>query len=273
MAQTPLSQLPSMPPSRQRPARAVPAADKRLWEHLQRGSAFGPPPLNVGRDTPWLLTGRPHDPQVTPRATVRTFAAAPPPSHAETHASRRRRMSLAIDNRNPQLQPSTNSTGPCPERALPLSKHTPRQLVTRAERKNPPKWQPNLEWRSWNMRPGDMPTDAPNTLPLSNFSPNVVEQCTVTHEEHEREVQARAWEESMQWVRVTGGGWAVDVKTPPPLPADALPESDPAWPIEEEAMHWAGRAAAHAQPRGTLALVDDFLNGPFAADLVPVELQ
>ena len=39
-------------------------------------------------------------------------------------------------------------------------------------------------------------------------------------------------------------------------------------------MHWASRAAAHAtQPRGTLALVDDFLNGPFAADLVPVELQ
>ena len=66
--------------------------------------------------------------------------------------------------------------GMCPERHLPLSRHQPR-VLTRAERKNPPKWQPSHDWRSCSSRSGDRaPPSNAFMAPLGSLlSPKVVE--------------------------------------------------------------------------------------------------
>jgi hypothetical protein len=151
-----------------------------LWGHMRRASSFGAPPLSRDRPSPWLLTGRPTDPEVTPRGGVHR-ASAPPPAHAATQASLYRHRA-AQNRRDGPAVPArqvTGRSGPCEERHQPLSRHAPRRLVTRAERQRPPKWQPTREWRAWPTLPGDTtPKDAElSGMPLRGFSQAVVEHC------------------------------------------------------------------------------------------------
>ena len=238
-------------------------------------ASFGPPPATLGHPTPWLLTGRPADPDVPIASRLRPAAWRPesPPAHAATQASRTRQVAR---RRTYGAPPTDQRPGPCAERHLPLSRHTPRALTTRAERKHPPKWQPEREWRSWSLRPGDSDDAAP-AVPLRGFSQNVVEQCAPV-------ADPPPW--STRVTRVTGGGWAADVPMPPPsLPAadaDARATTAPvgasdrlrdAWELEEAATHFAGLAAAQQLPRSTLSLVDAFLGGPVAAGVLPPGLR
>ena len=273
-----------------------PEPSDRLWGHMRRASSFGPAPLVLGRQTPWLLTGRPTDPEVQPVCRLGQKIGQPP-AHAPTQASRQREntahnvvRSKQRDACSPRVDTSARS-GPCGERHLPLSRHAPRQLSTRAERKNPPKWQPDREWRACPTRKSEVEAAAPPAVPLRGFSSNVVEHCAHLYAEREEARSSaggfhidKADHQSdhqrdlfpcgePQSFRVTSGGWAADWTPPPPPAPSAHPETQAAWALDEEVAQWTIRGAARARPRGTLAVVDAFLRGPVADEMLPTALQ
>ena len=212
------------------------------------------------RPSPW-------PPEVTPACRRRGDSI---PAHAATEASLFRareaqRLFRARDaqrRRDGKPEARQEPPGLCPERHLPLSRQTPRPL-SRAEQKKPPKWRPDHDWRSWSMRPGDTstgPAEIFAPMPLGGqISKQVVEQY-VAYVDPEP-------------LRETGGGWAANAAAPPPPPPEAasLDTRDAEWPLDEEVTHWCNRAAAQRAPKGTLAIVSDFLDSPLAAELLPVE--
>ena len=119
------------------------------------------------------------------------------------------------------------------------------------------------------MRPGDAPAAAASTVPLgASISRHVIEQCAA---EASTDDAAHA-----VILRVKRGGWAADATRPYSAGASHSPplERDAEWPLDEEVAQWRIRASAQRQgPRSTLNIVDDFLRGPLASELIPVELQ
>lgn len=284
-------------------------SEELLWGHLRHANSFGPAPPSRNLERPWLLNGRPAA-TTGGRGRVRCDPEGPqpPPARAgsvalaSTEASRQRQRETATrrqrDAASPRQPPDTaRLLGPCAERALPLSKHAPRQLRA-PERRRAPAWQPSYEWRSWHLggahqasRPHSR--DRVPATPLAGFSPRVVEQCAAeaaaAHAEAAEPYDAAAAaaaraEGAAGWsARATDGGWAVDVRVP--TAAGAYSIGDPseadtaAWPLDYECAAWRQRAAAQRQQRlrrlgphapcGTLAVVDDFLSGPLAAAFLP----
>ena len=247
------------------------------WQHLRRASTFGPPPAQRRSDSlqPWILSGRPagtasaNKPAFQP---VHAEIAAPTMASRERDAARRRQQALR-DKPSPRMQPSYR-TGPCEERAIPLTKHAPRQLKTRAERQNPPKWQPSLEWRATHTRPGDETAPFAN-VPLQGFDPKVVNKCAadfVEAYEDQKQLHGFSLQPSAEpQVRVTGGGWAADYAGPPPLAEREVTSSS--WRIAEEVDAWGARTSRARKQSATLAYVDSFLAGPIASAMLPVEAQ
>ena len=252
-------------------------ADAALWSDLKRQptTSFGPalvtgPDAGPGRCTPWLLIGRPEDPaRVGPacKPQRRSAKPAPPPAHAATQASRARdqraKQAQARYDGTPQIhQPPA---GPCPERHLPLSRHAPKNLSP-AEQKLKQRWQPEREWRAISSRASDAGGATHCPLPFGALSPKVIAHFAA----------AEAADEEPRTLRVTSGGWAADASARTPAPSqESLDASlSSTWPLEEELGHWCTKAQAQrSKPRGTLALVDDFLNGPIAEAVLPVELH
>ena len=204
---------------------------------------IGPPPLALGRPSPWL-----HGTQVTP-SSRRRVAAPAPPAHAATEASLSRARS-AQRRFDGKAEIAQQPPGPCPERHLPLSRHTPRPL-SRAEQKRPPSWRPDREWLVCAKAPSPSAA-ATAPVPLGGqISKRVVDQCYVAYADP-------------AILRVTCGGWAATAAPPPPLNTPLLDARDPEWPLDEEITHW----CSLSQRKGTLAIVNDFLNSSLATELL-----
>lgn len=253
-----------------------------IWSHLRRGaSKFGPPPMSTDINRPWLeATG--HARSSGRKVVVPPHLQASPQqvnwAVASQEATTRRSQHIYA---LPKRQVPTN-TGPCEERHLPLSKHAPRTLKTRAERLNPPKWQPDREWQVKHCASVDAvpprhaaarreSLDAFGGVPLSGLiSERVIQHVLDEVGEAEEAVD----------IRDTSGGWAADMTSarsrgldsafPPPMPYETEPDAPEGavarWPLEREVNAW--QQKAHAQrgtlsERSTLAVVDDFLSGEF----------
>lgn len=198
--------------------------------------------------------------------------------------------------------------GPCEERHLPLSKHAPRVLKTRKERKHPPKWMPTAEFRCTHASSNDAAAVGDDEsgglpLPLAFYSPNVVQQV---EDALQQEAEARrcrdgggggggptTTDDEPRLLRITDGGWAAELAPPgrrtvaaegdyassyhvpyrPPAEDYPDPEGvDVSWPLDRECAMWREKAAAQRQharlPRGILSVVDDFLGGSVAPGFV-----
>ena len=297
---------------------AAPPAPQDIWAHLRRGSSFGPAPLQMDVHRPWLEAA--HASHRTSRRVVvpphleakrreeqqqqqRLYGhkAAPPPSFASA------RGGGASSYVKPSLDRAPSSrNGPCEERHLPLSKHAPRLLKTKAERRNPPKWQPQREWKVSHCdasgdgaprtsRAGPPPGDSFAGVPLSGLiSPRVVQHTLGASGEGGPTStggrgggRACAADAAIE-IRDTSGGWAADMtplRTRAMMGAGALPtpllyddESKEAavWPLEREVSAWqqkAGVQRAQFKERSTLGLVDDFLQSDLAREFLPDDGQ
>lgn len=249
-------------------------ANRPLWPGTKDVYIY-PPPRNPP-PAPWLLTGRPA--VSSGGAKARTLAdpphlhyqAAAAPSATPAAWPRSRRLH---DNHVRRLPPPTARTGPCEERCLPLSRHTPKHCGKKSAPALQPgttarPWLPTQEWRParTSVATADCDRSWTSTPLASLLSPRVVERCDAQREAPEREAEASAWTVSER------GGWAAELpisSAPPPSPPPGPPAQ--AWALEPETTHWRQRVAARERPRSMVALVDDFLAGGIAAAFLPPE--